>query len=78
MKEAAGEANMTVVTIIIIAVVVAIATPIIKGMMSSTKEKAECLNNGGVWVNKGCNYSPSTTTDTGSGSGSGEAGTAKS
>ena len=49
MKEAAGEANMTVVTIIIIAVVVAIATPIIKGMMEQTKEKAECVNNGGVW-----------------------------
>ena len=54
MKEAAGEANMTVVTIVIIGVVVAIATPIIKGMMESTGDKAECVNNGGTWVNGNC------------------------
>ena len=53
MKEAAGEANMTVVTIVIIGVVVAIATPIITGMMNSSKEKANCVNNGGTW-DHGC------------------------
>ena len=54
MKEAAGEANMTVVTIVIIGVVVAIATPIITGMMKSSENKANCVNNGGTWANGGC------------------------
>jgi len=54
MKEAAGEANMTVVTIILIAAIVAIATPIITSMMSSTKNKSECYNAGGIWTNNHC------------------------
>lgn len=54
MKEAAGEANMTVVTIVIIGVIVAIATPIIANMMRQTEDKAECLNNGGVWHDGDC------------------------
>ncbi len=49
MKEAAGEANMTVVTIILIGVIVAIATPIISGLMNSTEKKACCADSGGVW-----------------------------
>lgn len=49
MKEATGEANMTVVTIILIAAIVAIATPIVTGMMNTTKDKAECMNNGKCW-----------------------------
>ena len=49
MKEAAGEANMTVVTIILIGVIVAVATPIINSIMKNTKERAECMDNGGVW-----------------------------
>lgn len=47
MKEAAGEANMTVVTIILIGVIVAIATPIVTNMMNNTKNRAECMNAGG-------------------------------
>ena len=49
MKEAAGEANMTVVTIILIGVIVAIATPIVNSMMTNTKNRTDCMNNGGVW-----------------------------
>ena len=49
MKEAAGEANMTVVTIILIAAIVAVATPIVTGMMTQTKDKAECMNQGKCW-----------------------------
>ena len=49
MKEAAGEANMTVVTIILIGVIVAIATPIVTGMMNNTKARTECMNNGQCW-----------------------------
>ena len=54
MKEAAGEANMTVVTIILIGVVVAVATPIINNMMSNTEKKACCMNNGGIFKNGHC------------------------
>lgn len=46
MKEAAGEANMTVITIILIGVIVAIATPIIQNMMKSTSNKTSCMNEG--------------------------------
>lgn len=54
MKEAAGEANLTVVAIILIGVIVAVATPIINSMMSTTQKKACCSNNGGYWTAKGC------------------------
>ena len=54
MKEATGEANMTVVTIFLIAAIVAIATPIVNNMMTNTKQKADCMNNGGYWSNKTC------------------------
>lgn len=58
MKEATGEANMTIVTVILIAAVVAIATPIITGMLGTMSEKTDCLNNGGNWDNdiKDCVY----------------------
>lgn len=56
MKEATGEANMTVVTIILIAAIVAIATPIVTNMMNNTKEKSECMNAGGIWTNSSCSY----------------------
>ena len=56
MKEAAGEANMTVVTIILIGVVVAVATPIIRNVMGSSAEKANCVSNGGEWNGSSCDY----------------------
>lgn len=46
MKEAAGEANMTVITIILIAVVAAIATPLVKSMMDRSKISACCAEAG--------------------------------
>lgn len=54
MKEATGEANMTVVTIILIAIIVAVATPIITNMMRNTNTQAECMNSGGIWTNGSC------------------------
>lgn len=57
MKEAAGEANMTVVTIILIGIIAAVATPIVSSMLKSTSSKTECLNNGGAWVNGQCDTS---------------------
>lgn len=61
MKEAAGEANMTVITIILIGIILAVATPIINNLLSSTKAKTECLNGGGAWVSGKCTQM---TTDT--------------
>lgn len=58
MKEAAGEANMTVVTIILIGVIVAVATPIITNMMNNTKQRSECHNAGGIWENGKCSVTP--------------------
>ena len=48
---------MTVVTIILIAAIVAIATPIVSGMMKQTDEKAKCMNEGKCWnaETKQCN-----------------------
>ena len=54
MKEATGEANMTIVTVILIAAIVAIATPIVTKMMSNTQSKTCCMNNGGFWKNGQC------------------------
>ena len=53
MKEVAGEANMTVVTIILIGIIVAVATPIVRNMMNNTQARAECMNRGGTWPD-GC------------------------
>lgn len=54
MKEAAGEANMTVITIILIGVIAAIAIPIVNNAMSTTEQRACCTNVGGVWENGAC------------------------
>ena len=55
MKEAAGEANLTVVAIILIAVIVAIATPLINSLMRSSTRRACCTDAGGVWQGNACN-----------------------
>ena len=54
MKEAAGEANMTVITIGLIAIVLAVGTIIVRSMMNSTKTSSCCTSNGGVWKNGQC------------------------
>ncbi len=54
MKEASGEANLTVVAIILIGVIAAVVTPLISNLMKTTKERTECTNNGGCWVNNEC------------------------
>lgn len=54
MKEAAGEANMTVITIVLIAIVLGVGTVIIGNMMSSQKKSSCCQANGGVWHNGKC------------------------
>lgn len=54
MKEAAGEANLTVVAIILIAVVVAVATPLVNSLMQSSTVKACCTDSGGIWQDNKC------------------------
>lgn len=54
MKEAAGEANLTVVAIILIAVIVAVATPLINSLMKSSAKRSCCTDNGGVWKSNAC------------------------
>ena len=57
MKEAAGEANLTVVAIILIGVIVAVVTPLINNLMSNTAERACCTDAGGVWEGGSCDTS---------------------
>lgn len=54
MKEATGEANMTIVTVVLIGIITLIATPIIRGLIGSSKSRACCVNNGGMWKNGAC------------------------
>ncbi len=54
MKEAAGEANLTVVAIILIAVVVAVATPLINSLMKNSANRSCCTDAGGVWKSGKC------------------------
>ena len=51
MKEAAGEANMTVITIVLIAIVLAVGTIIVTNLMRTTSLKSACNNIGGTVVN---------------------------
>ena len=54
MKEATGEANMTVITIVLITIVAAVATPLIKNMLTGTSAKACCTSFGGTWTGGQC------------------------
>lgn len=66
MKEAAGEANLTVVAIILIGVVVAVVTPLVTSMMQSSAKRACCNDAGYIWKGNAChtvdaNGTPGTT-----------------
>ena len=54
MKEAAGEANMTVITIVLIAAVLAIGTVVVTRMMNTTERKACCQTLGGTANGNAC------------------------
>ena len=66
MKEATGEANMTIVTVVLIAAVVAIATPLITNAIRANRLKVNCLNRGCYWHGGTC-YQSHTGTDENSG-----------
>ena len=54
MKEAAGEANMTVITIVLIAIVLGIGTLVVTNLMKSSKKSSACSSAGGTWQNGRC------------------------
>lgn len=57
MKEAAGEANITVITIVLIGVVAAIGAILIPRLMNNADYKSCCQELGGVVSGKHChNY----------------------
>lgn len=56
MKEAAGEANMTVITIILIAIVLGVGTMIVSSLMKNTSDKTNNSMNG----NSNCTWNENT------------------
>ena len=46
MKEAASDSSMTVIAIILIGIIVAVAMPLVQNMMKTTSERGDCLNKG--------------------------------
>ena len=56
MKEAAGEANMTIVTIVLIAIVLAAGTLIVTNIVSGMKDNnsTKCAEQGGSWDGTQC------------------------
>ena len=62
MKEAAGEANMTVITIVLIAIVLGVGTVIVNNLMSSTSKRSACQEIGGTLTGNSCKYTSNVTT----------------
>lgn len=54
MKEAAGEANMTVITIVLIAIVLGVGTLIVNNLMNSNTRSSACSAAGGTWQSGTC------------------------
>ena len=52
MKEAAGEANMTVITIVLIAIVLGVGTVIVNNLMNNTQKKSKCMDAGYAGTNR--------------------------
>ena len=54
MKEAAGEANMTVITIVLIGVVAAVGLLLVPRLMTNLKKKSCCTDAAGIWSSNNC------------------------
>lgn len=54
MKEAAGEANLTVIAILLIGVIAAVVTPMVNSYMTTSAKKGCCTNYGGYWKSNKC------------------------
>lgn len=61
MKEATGEANMTVITVVLIGLVAAVGAVLIPNLLKGTSKRSECQMNGGVWENGSCKRIDSST-----------------
>ncbi len=61
MKEAAGEANLTVIAIVLIGIIALIATPLINNLVVNARNRACCIDSGGTWRRDGaeCDFSTS-------------------
>lgn len=57
MKEAAGEANMTVITITLIAVVLVVGTFMVNNLMTRTQKNSSCSALGGKYSGGSCCFS---------------------
>ena len=62
MKEAAGEANMTVITIVLIAIVLGVGTIIVTNLMNSTSKRSACNEIGGTLSGGRCEVDGKTAT----------------
>lgn len=54
MKEAAGEANITVITIVLIGLVAAAGALLIPRLMDNMKARSCCTEYGGTWSGNVC------------------------
>jgi len=54
MKEAAGEANMTVITIVLIGLVAAAGAILIPRLLTNMDNRSKCNEAGGTWTNGAC------------------------
>lgn len=60
MKEAAGEANMTVITIVLIAIVLGVGTVLVNQLLGNTAKKSACSEAGGSLKGNVCTYTTAT------------------
>ena len=56
MKEAAGEANMTVITIVLIGVIAAVGLLLVPRLMSTFEKRADCTDMGGIFSGNQCRF----------------------
>lgn len=54
MKEATGEANMTVVTVILVGLVLTVAAVLIPNLLNGIKARSCCGDAGGTYTNGRC------------------------
>ena len=71
MKEATGEANITVITIVLIAIVLTVGTAIVTNVLKSTKFSSCCSSIGGAMYTGKCCVDPTYDSNTGKVSGCG-------
>ena len=54
MKESAGAANMTVITVVLIGVVAAVGLMIVPKLMKTGKKETCCTDAAGIWSKNSC------------------------